>query len=90
MITYTKGNVVESDADALRVLCHVVNSSGLWGSGVVIPIGKKWPNVLQAYLDWYDSTIHSCEFNDCDVPWLLGEVQFVQGDRKSTRLNSSH
>jgi len=87
MIKYEVGNVVESDVKGLRVLCHVVNSSGLWGSGVVIPIGQKWPNTKEAYLDWYNSTVHACDFGDCDVPWLLGEVQFVQADDNTIVAN---
>jgi hypothetical protein len=77
MINYVTGNVVDSDIKGLKVLAHIVNSSGIWGSGVVIPIGQKWPVARQEYVSWYNSTVHTCEYNDCDVPWLLGEVQFV-------------
>ena len=87
MIKYEFGNVVESKVSGIKVLCHCVNSSGIWGSGVVIPIGNKWPNVKQSYLDWYESTIHACEFDNCDLPWLLGEVQFIKADNNTIVCN---
>ncbi len=87
MIKYLVGDVTKSDIGGLRVLAHCCNSSGLWGSGVVIPIGNKWPHVRQAYLDWYDATIHSCDFYDVDIPWLLGEVQFIRGDNNTIIAN---
>lgn len=80
MLNFVTGDVTKSDVKGKKILPHVVNSSGMWGSGVVIPIGIKWPNVRQAYLDWYNTTIHNCEYYDCEVPWLLGETQFVAGD----------
>lgn len=87
MIKYISGDVTNSDVKGLKVLAHCCNSSGIWGSGVVIPIGKKWPKVREAYLAWYDATIHACEFADYDIPWLLGEVQFVQADDDTVVAN---
>ena len=87
MIKYLTGNVCNSDVDGLKILCHIVNSDGAWGSGVVIPIGNKWPLVRNAYIDWYQSTTHSCDFYDVSVPWLLGEVQFIQADKDTIVAN---
>lgn len=87
MIKHVKGDVCKSDVKGLRILTHIVNSAGKWGSGVVIPIGLKWPNVKKEYIDWYNSTSHPCEFFDRDVPWLLGEVQFIQADNETIVAN---
>jgi hypothetical protein len=81
MISYIDGDVTKSKVKGLKVLPHIVNSDGFWNSGVVVPIGKKWPHVKEAYCDWYQTTNHTCSFvEDCEIPFLLGEVQFVKGD----------
>jgi len=32
------------------IICHVVNTIGAWGAGFVIPLGKKYPDAKNRYL----------------------------------------
>jgi hypothetical protein len=55
------------------VICHIVNSIGVWGGGFVIPLGNKWPITKQKYLAWerngYDP--------ERDIYFCLGESQII-------------
>jgi len=45
----TKPEVAPPDR---AVIVHVVNDIGAWGTGFVIPLGKRYPKARQAYLNW--------------------------------------
>lgn len=87
MITNIEGDVTKSKVSGLKILPHITNSEGKWSSGVVVPIARKWPNTKQEYLNWYDSTDYACPFNDESVPFMLGNVQFVQADDETIVAN---
>ena len=46
MITYVKGNLLESDCN---YICHQVNCQGRMGSGIAGQIREKWPIVYEMY-----------------------------------------
>ena len=50
-------------------IAHVANDVGAWGAGFVVPLGKRYPQARQAYLDWHraGSSGH----------FAIGESQFV-------------
>ncbi len=79
-INYLTGDVTKSKVEGLKILPHIVNTQGFWNSGVVVPIGKKWPHVKKEYKEFHSTTHYVCPFNETDVWWELGEVQFVKGD----------
>lgn len=46
-------------------ICHIVNSIGAWGSGFVIPLGKKYPESREEYLKYYkDYNLGGCQVID--------------------------
>lgn len=79
-ITNLVGDVCKSKVEGLKILPHICNSSGIASSGVIVPIFRKFPNARTVYNDWYDTTQHYCEFTEEEIPWLLGETQFVESD----------
>lgn len=63
MISYVKGNVLDSGAD---VIAHGVNCSGGFASGVAGQIAKRWPTVQHRYRKEFHTN-----------GWHLGKVQSV-------------
>lgn len=69
MINYVIGDATDPQADGPKIIAHICNDLGLWGSGFVVPLGNKWPKAKQAYQAW----AHGNE------NWFaLGEVQLVE------------
>lgn len=73
MVKYKKGDLLEATED---IICHGVNCVGGFGSGVAGQIAKKWPEVRNHYLARH-----------CDDDWRLGDVQFVQIDKRKYVAN---
>ena len=54
---YSKlGNLLESDMD---YICHQVNCQGRMASGIAKSIREKWPEVYEAYMNWYKTNGHT-------------------------------
>jgi len=55
MINYHKGDlfpyVDKLEFDGLIVIPHVCNDKKAWGSGFVVPLGKKYPRAKEFYLN---------------------------------------
>jgi hypothetical protein len=74
-IQYKIGNLFEQLPVTKNpiVIPHIVNSIGAWGSGFVVPLGRKWPITEQLYLAWerddYDP--------ERDIHFGLGEAQVI-------------
>ena len=67
-INYIKGDATEPIIkDGIRIILHVVNSSGGWGSGFVLALSKKWKLPEQNYRNWHKNK----------VGFTLGNCQFV-------------
>jgi O-acetyl-ADP-ribose deacetylase (regulator of RNase III) len=65
---FITGSALDSDIQGNKVICHIVNSVGLWGSGFVVALSKKWKEPEQQYRDWF-------KFKNS---FELGNVGFVQ------------
>ena len=79
-INYVEGDLFEnllSDFDKPIVLPHIVNNCCKWGSGFVVPLGRKFPEAREKYLGW-------CDIKGYDMPYSnypplgLGNTQFVE------------
>lgn len=87
MITFHKGNILDSGAD---VICHQVNCQGAMNSGVAKAIREKWPVVYKAYREKFqemeDKIVKLCGSfeSQMDVSEvLLGDAQVVGiGDKR--------
>lgn len=71
MITYLTGDATYPQGSGPKVIAHVVNNIGKWGSGFVLALNRRWAQPGQKYFEWATHPSPS-------VPFRLGEVQFVQ------------
>ena len=79
-IKYITGNALEPLGDKRKVIVHVCNDVGGWGSGFVVAISKKWSEPEEAYRLWAKehSNPESPRFYDT---FHLGMVQAVQVEK---------
>ena len=68
MIRYLKGDATKPQSDGLKLLAHIVNSSGGWGRGFVLAVSERWAEPEREYRKWHKSK----------EGFVLGEVQFVK------------
>jgi O-acetyl-ADP-ribose deacetylase (regulator of RNase III) len=78
-IRYTTGDAVHPDRpdDRPILICHVVNNSGGWGNGFVVPLGQAYPLAEQAYRAWHRGEPIISWATPIPEPFDLGETQFV-------------
>jgi hypothetical protein len=76
MINYKVGNLFTSLPEReIKIIPHIVNDVGGWGSGFVVPLSKAFPQTEQSYRDWHNEG--KCRDVLGDHPFELGEVQLV-------------
>lgn len=66
MLNYLVGDLfqlIPTDTPSSKFICHIVNNQYAMGSGFVVPLMKKYPEVYPAYMN-------------CPI-LALGETQFV-------------
>lgn len=77
-IAYKAGDATCPEGDGPRVIVHVCNDKGGWGSGFVRAISAKWPEPERAYRQWYRLR----KDPDGDDRFSLGGVQIVEVGRR--------
>jgi O-acetyl-ADP-ribose deacetylase (regulator of RNase III) len=70
MIRYHVGDATNPLGAGPRVIAHLCNDAGKWGSGFVLAVSRRWPHVRAAYLAWSRA-------REPETPFALGEVQVV-------------
>lgn len=75
-ITYVVGDATNPEVKGLKILAHIVNSSGGWGAGYVIPLGKRYPYAEKSYRLWAKGTTQLSFLHE-QGEFALGETQFV-------------
>ena len=73
MINYLEGDATAPIGEGKKVICHICNDVGKWGSGFVIAISKRWKHVEHMYLDWSRGGMAT-------PPFKLGNVMFCLAD----------
>lgn len=68
MIEYKIGDATNPQGTGKKVIAHIVNDLGLWGSGFVMAVSNRWPGVKKDYINWARGN---------KEPFQLGQVQFV-------------
>jgi len=90
VINYKIGDATNPESKN-TIICHIVNSVGAWGAGFVVPLGKKYPEAKQSYLDFYTSKVITINKDGVQstkskklymVPFMLGETQIIQVEPK--------
>ena len=68
-IKYVTGDATDPVGDGPKVICHITNDSGYWGSGFVVPLGAKYPQAKAEYAAAFPKGQYQMD--------KLGTVQFV-------------
>ena len=72
MITYKKGNLLDSNCD---IIVHQVNCQKVMGSGIAKQIRDRWPDVYSDYCNFID---YGFDNGVCRYSYdFLGSTQFV-------------
>jgi hypothetical protein len=75
-ITYKIGDLFNLlPEDGIKIIPHICNDVGGWGSGFVVPLGKKFPMSKNCYRDWHKHGV--CHDVLGEKYFGLGEVQIV-------------
>lgn len=74
MINYVIGDATYPVGDRPKIIAHICNDVGKWGSGFVLAISKKWPKARQEYRSFMAR-------NQVTNAPMLGTVQFVNVER---------
>ncbi|MEU2585987.1 macro domain-containing protein [Streptomyces avermitilis] len=72
-ITYVRGDATVPSGGGVKMIAHVCNDIGGWGTGFVLAVSHRWPEPEKAYRAWYRDRAA----ND----FGLGAAQFVQVER---------
>lgn len=69
-IVTIKGDATCPQAAGNKIICHICNDIGKWGTGFVLALSARWPEPERAYREWYNGRAG----ND----FALGAVQLVR------------
>jgi O-acetyl-ADP-ribose deacetylase (regulator of RNase III) len=83
MIQYLKGDATAPQAKGPKLIVHIVNTLGGWGSGFVLAISKRWSEPEAAYRKWYKDK----SYGNPPVKFELGAIQLVQVKLDTTVVN---
>jgi O-acetyl-ADP-ribose deacetylase (regulator of RNase III) len=73
-IEYVVGDATLPVGPGPKVLAHVCNDEGKWGKGFVVPLGRRWPHVREAFFAWHRGEGVGGE------PFELGQVQIAPAE----------
>ena len=52
-IKYIKGDATRPIGDGSKLILHICNDVGAWGSGFVVALSKRWKEPEQKYRELY-------------------------------------
>lgn len=79
MINYKIGDATSPEAEGLKILPHICNDIGAWGSGYVVALSARWPEPERRYREF-------CAAQD-DKTLPLGLVMPVQVEEDIVVMN---
>lgn len=82
-IQYVIGDATEPIGDGEKLICHVCNDIGGWGSGVVLAISRKWKRPERCYRALYTEVRQTQESRS--IP--LGVTQYIKVEHNITVVN---
>jgi len=85
MIQYIKGDATYPKYGGNKIIVHVCNDVGKWGSGFVLALSKRWLKPKDEYMKWYSSQqdfkLGNCQIvkvsDDIYVANLIGQHKTV-------------
>lgn len=76
MINYVTGDATNPRGDDAKIIAHIVNDEGKWGSGFVMALSRRDTEPGMMYRRWHrEGTWHDEDFGTS--PFALGQVQLV-------------
>jgi O-acetyl-ADP-ribose deacetylase (regulator of RNase III) len=86
-LRYVTGNAVKPEGDGKKLILHVCNDEGGWGSGFVLALNNEFGTAdgspRSQYNEWYDL---QWDANSKSV-FKLGQIQFVKVSPDTTVVN---
>lgn len=79
-IIYTTGDATRPVGEGAKIIAHVVNDEGKWGSGFVVALSKRWPQPEREYRAWRKASIGATDNAGVLNPFCLGALQMVLVD----------
>jgi hypothetical protein len=68
-----------------KIICHVNNDIGGWGSGFVVNLSKRWKKPEEAYRKWHKFAHYS--LGESTIAFKLGNVQPVAVEAGTIVIN---
>lgn len=73
MIQYIKGDATYPISDGNKIIVHICNDIGKWGSGFVLAISKRWMKPKDEYMKWYSSQ-QDFKLGNCQIVKVSDEI----------------
>ena len=67
-ITYINGDATSPIGSGMKIIPHIANNAGAWGSGFVLALSKKWVQPERSYRNLYAKNNKKLD---------LGSVEFI-------------
>lgn len=71
MINYVTGDATQPQGEGVKLIAHVCNNKGGWGSGFVVALSKRCRYPEDMYRDWYR------DGDDRGISFELGRIQLA-------------
>lgn len=76
-INYITGDATQPVGDGLKIIAHIVNDEGKWGSGFVVALSRRWPQPEREYRAWRRTSVTATDEVRVPNPFYLGGIQLV-------------
>lgn len=76
-IRYVTGDATRPHGEGPKVIAHICNDEGRWGSGFVVALSKRHPDPEEAYRHWALTGVHQDIESGQQRPFALGNTQFA-------------
>lgn len=79
-LNYVVGDATEPQGEGKKLILHVCNNKGKWGSGFVLALSNKWDLPEISYRRWFENSTpgFTTPENVNSPPFELGRIQIVE------------
>ena len=100
-IGFVRGDATAPRGDGGKIIAHVCNDVGAWGKGFVLALSRRWPQLAQAFKQWYqvqqsligdqgqsnfDANVKEAQLPGGDVKFFKGTVISMDPAEKPTKI----
>lgn len=83
-----KGNVLDSEVKGIKLIPHVCNDRGGFGSGFAYAVAKKYVNVQLQYFNLFRNGFYYDIFQNVVVNPILGQIQILEAKELNQSISS--